>query len=157
MSYAIYAMSWLLAVFIHINTLKRTALYNTKEAIIDEIYSLIKEYKEDVETLIKETTFSHKFARIENKIKEFNSLVDTEIVSVKSEPISAIFTFDVESSQTDLTNRCYDAVEHIDTCFHEKVQSKYAIFYINRYTLAGVFCSALSMYALIEIVLWVIQ
>ncbi|OED91243.1 hypothetical protein [Vibrio crassostreae] len=155
MSYIIYSVSWLLAVFIHINTLKRTSLTNTKEALIDEIYSLLEANKNEGTTLEKETTFSHKFARIENKIKEFNTLCKNDLVSAKHDDFKSLFTFDIESdSQMSLTTKCYDAVEYVDKTFHRHIQNKYSFFYLNRFELAGTVCTLAGFYVLIKIVLW---
>ncbi|WP_104040851.1 hypothetical protein [Vibrio hyugaensis] len=155
MSYIIYAVSWLLAVFIHINTLKRTSLTSTKEAIIDEIYSLLEANKSDDTTLVKETTFSHKYARIENKVKEFNTLCKGELISTKQEDFKNLFTFDMEGDdQASLTTKCYDAVDYVEKTFHKHIQNKYSFFYVNRYELSGTICTLLSMYLAIKIVLW---
>ncbi|MEL7291529.1 MAG: hypothetical protein AAGJ88_04330 [Pseudomonadota bacterium] len=156
MSYLIYAVSWLLAVFIHINTLKRTSLTNTKEAIVNEIYSLLDAGKSDDELLVKETTFAHKFTRIENKVKEFNTLCKRSLISTEHDDFQTLFVYDVEDGDhSDLTRRCYDAVDYVDKTFHRQIQNKYSFFYLNRYELAGTFASLFCLYALIKIVSWI--
>lgn len=155
MNYAIYAVSWLLAVFIHVNTLKRTALYNTKESITSEIYSLLDLQKEKSDLLTKETAFSHKFWRIESKIKEFNSLCNSVVISSQKEEFSNLFVFDIENgTEQDLITECHETIEYVESCFHEKIQSKYSFFYLNRFEFAGIFCSSLSIYILVQLALW---
>jgi hypothetical protein len=155
MSYLIYTVSWLLAVFIHLNNLKRSSLSSTKDAINDEVYSLLDANESDNTSLVKETTFAHKFARIESKVKEFNTLCKGELLSIKHDSFNNLFTFDTEKAdQADLTTRCYDTVEYVDRTFHRKIQNKHSIFYLVRYELAGTVGTLLSIYLLIKIVNW---
>ena len=155
MSYLIYVVSWLLAVSIHINTLKRTALTNTKDAINSEIYSLLKANEENKDLLVKETVFSHKFARIEKKIKEFNNICKGDVASTKHESFTDLFTFNLdEGCQRLLTEKCYDAVEYVDDIFHKNIQNKYSFFYLNRYEIAGTISTLLGTYLIIKIVNW---
>lgn len=155
MSYLIYAVSWLLAVFIHINTLKRTSLNNTKEAINSEIYSLLDANKDDDVLLVKETTFSHKFTRIENKVKEFNTICKSTLISTEHDDFKSLFIFDIEDGDhSSLTRKCYDAVDYVDRTFHRHIQNKYSFFYLNRYELAGTFCTLFCFYSAIKIVTW---
>lgn len=155
MSYLIYAVSWLLAVFIHINTLKRTSLTNTKEAIVSEIYSLLDVNNDGAELLVKETTFAHKFNRIENKVKEFNTLCKRSLISTEHDDFESLFIYDVEAGDhSDLTRKCYDAVDYVDRTFHRHIQNKYSFFYLNRFELAGTFCTLFCIYSAIKIVTW---
>ncbi|MEZ8745941.1 hypothetical protein AB4189_15040 [Vibrio sp. 10N.286.49.E1] len=155
MSYMIYVVSWLLAVFIHLNTLKRTALTNTKDAIIEEIYSLLDINKSDDETLVKETTFSHKFARIESKVKEFNGICKKDLIETSHDDFTELFTFDIEDgSQQILTAKCYDAVDYVDRVFHRQTQNRSSFFHMIRYELAGTVSTLVSLYLIVKFVSW---
>ncbi|ANS88152.1 hypothetical protein RJD38_21480 (plasmid) [Vibrio scophthalmi] len=151
----IYIVSWLLAFFIHLNTLKRTALTNTKDSIIKEIYSLLDINKSDDEALAKETTFSHKFARIESKVKEFNAICKNNLIETAHEDFTELFTFDVEGGdQNILTTKCYDAVDYVDRVFHHHTQNRFSFFYIIRYELAGIISTLISLYLIVKFVYW---
>ncbi|EMG7547673.1 hypothetical protein AB6E05_12540 [Vibrio alginolyticus] len=155
MSNMIYVVSWLLAVFIHLNTLKRTALTNTKDAIIEEIYSLLEINKSDEEALVKETTFSHKFARIESKVKEFNGICKNNLIETDHDDFTELFTFDIEvGNQQILTTKCYDAVDYVDRVFHHHTQNRFSFFYMVRYELAGIISTLVSLYLIIRFVYW---
>lgn len=129
----LYLVSWGIAIFIHFNTLRRTALYNTKEAVIDEIYSLIEthkaEYEDDYE---KESAFSHKNFRIERKINELNSLHIGKVTNLDNERIKNIFTFNPSDNISQLTTICYDAVEYIEHNYHKKVQGHFSVIKSNK-------------------------
>jgi hypothetical protein len=151
----IYVVSWLLAVFIHLNTLKRTALTNTKDAIIEEIYSLLEINKSADKALVKETTFSHKFARIESKVKEFNGICKNNLIKTDHDDFTELFTFDVEDGNHQvLTTKCYDAVDYVDGVFHRYTQNRFSFFYMIRYELAGIVSALASMYLIVKLVYW---
>ena len=154
MSYIIYGISWFLAVFIHANTLKRNSLQSIKEAIISEVYSLLETNKDtEQEELVKETTFAHKFSRIEGKVKEFNSICREELISTTHDEFSNLFTFDIaEGCQGSLTMKCYDAVDYVDRVFHKKIQNKYSILYLNRYEILGAFTGLLSVHLMFSLI-----
>ncbi|BDU38717.1 hypothetical protein [Vibrio nigripulchritudo] len=155
MSYVIYAVSWLLAIFIHLNTLKRTALTNTKDDLISELYSLLEVNKGKDEQLIKEAVFAHKFSRIESKAKEFNGICKSDLIKTDHEDFKNLFTFDTdEGSQPLLTTKCYDAVDYVERVFHNHIQNRFSSFYMIRYELAGVVSTLLSLYLLVKLVYW---
>lgn len=132
-SMILYLVSWGIAIFIHFNTLRRTALYNTKEAVIDEIYSLIETHKAKYEhNYDKEAAFAHKNFKIERKINELNSLYIGKVVNINNEKIKNIFTFDPNDNIRKLTTICYDSVEHVEQNYHIKVQDHFSILKSNK-------------------------
>lgn len=146
-----YGISWFVAIILHINTLRRTALYNTKESVIEEIYSLIDIYKDEyVNEIDKELAFSHKNVRIERKIDELNTIYIGNVISLSHKVIRDIFTFDSSNDISKLKTICYDAVEVIDQNYHKKIQSHFSFFKLNRYEIFYTFLSALTVWIIVE-------
>lgn len=148
----IFAVGWILVIFIHLNTLKRNSISSIRDTLIEEIYELINLYDEDKKSF-EEQAFEHKIIRIERKINEMNSIYHSAIISVKSNQISNLITFDIESTDAKkkLTQLCFDAVEFIDKKYHESTNRHSSILYLNRYEIGGVTAASISLYCLFKV------
>lgn len=149
-------LGWCLALLVHLNTLRRTALSITKDTLISNIYDLLNS-RDGEKKSIDELYFDHKIIRIERKIIELNAIYNGKLLLLSDEPIKKIITFDIEEidNNEDLKLACYEAIEHIDAEYHKHIHNNLSFFYVNRYEIGGVFFISASLYMLIKIVYWV--
>lgn len=127
-------LGWCLALLVHLNTLRRTALSTTRDILISNIYDL-RNLGDNEEKCIDELYFDHKTVRIERKIAELNTIYHGKLLSLSDEAIKKIITFDIEQvdSNENLKLACYEAVEHIDEKYHKNIHNNWSFIFINRF------------------------
>ncbi|XAW90213.1 hypothetical protein ABDK09_12185 [Vibrio sp. CDRSL-10 TSBA] len=158
-------ISWIISLFIHHHSIKRSAISSKKDELVDLLTSLsdFKWLEKEDGPLYQEERYNAKIARISWKIKQLNQLSSCKFIDEGE--ITPLYGFDVESYLADdtspenrsklkfsLQETCEDIVDKIENAHFEKVvTSKGYILWSARHSIFGVLTGLLIVYLFIEI------
>ncbi|KFZ37875.1 hypothetical protein HR45_08500 [Shewanella mangrovi] len=127
-------VSWIITLIIHHHTLKRAAISDSKDGLIDLLnnLSMLDWLKDENFSLLTEEKFNTKISRIRWRIKQLNELSSCIILSEDS--IDPLLDFDVEKFLSDdistnekkdfkfqLQNHCDDLIDLLEENYFNKV------------------------------------
>jgi hypothetical protein len=158
-------ISWVLSLFLHHHSVKRTAISAQKDALLDLISSL-SEFKwldEQDGALYQEERYNAKLSRITWKLKQLNQLASCNLI--EENKLTTLYKFDVEcyiSDETfpcvksklkfELQECCEDIIDKIENAHFDKIiSSKIYIVWSVRHSLFGIFFGLAIVYMFIEI------
>lgn len=167
-------ISWIISLFVHHHGLKRTAIIQNKDNLINLITSLYTfEWVEDYDTpLYLEDVYNTKIANIRWKLIQLNKLASFDLISEKK--LDPLYNFDIETYieqnkdknkrkikskkqkneqlQFSLQEHCNDIINNIEQAHFDKIAtSKTFMLWSARYSLAGILYGLIIVYFYIQI------
>lgn len=158
-------ISWILSLYIHHHSVKRTAISAQKDSLLDLLTSLseFKWLEEQDGKLYQEERYNAKLSRIRWNLRQLNQLASCKFV--EEDKLTPLYNFDVESYiskettacekgklKFELQECCEEIIDNIENVHFEKiVSSKAYIVWSSRHSLFGIFFGLAIVYMFIEI------
>lgn len=158
-------ISWIISLFIYLNSTKRAAISTQKDALIDLLTSLteFKWFDKNDESSNLEERYNAKVSRIDWKLKQLNQLTGCKFMD--EENLAPLYDFDIEvyskkstkektrsKMRFKLQDDCQDIVDLIENNhFNRIVSSKTYFMWSARYTIFGILTGLGIIYLFIEI------
>lgn len=161
-------ISWIITLFIHHHSIKRSVISNDKDNLIDLLSSLSElKWVDDCNSpLYLEERYNTKVARITWKLKQLNKITSCSLVEEKK--LAPLYSFDIETYISKATKDeekellkfklqedCDDIVDCLEKTYFNKIAtSKVFILWSARYTALGVLVGLTIIYLFFQIMLF---
>lgn len=157
-------ISWIISLFIHHHNIKRVALLNHKDTLIDALSSIADLSWQDTEddSFYQGERYNTKVESVFWKVKQLNTLASCNLVPLTS--LNPLYDFDIETfvSSKDSKKKCSLKFELQETCdtiisqvearhFQKVLKPKTYILWSARHSVAGILFGLTVVYLFIEI------
>ncbi|EHR1278284.1 hypothetical protein KS874_000320 [Vibrio parahaemolyticus] len=158
-------VSWIISLFIHHHNIKRVAVLNHKDALVDALSSLsdLSWQDKDDNSFYQSQRYNTKVESVFWKVKQLNTLAACNLI--QEAELQALYDFDIDtfvdeeteaqekcSLKFDLQETCDTIISEIETRHFEKVlKPKTYILWSARHSIAGILLGLVLVYLFIQI------
>ncbi|HCH0947834.1 TPA: hypothetical protein NKP42_002369 [Vibrio parahaemolyticus] len=158
-------ISWIISLFIHHHNIKRVAILNHKDSLVDALSSISDLSWQDKEdnSFYQSERYNTKVESVYWKVKQLNTLAACDLVP--EDELKALYDFDIDTfvdEDTDdkekgslkfsLQETCDVIISRIETRHFEKVlKPKTYMLWSARHSIAGILFALVVVYLFIEI------
>jgi hypothetical protein len=158
-------ISWIISLFIHHHNVKRVAILNHKDTLVDALSSIsdLSWQNTEDDSFYQGERYNTKVESVYWKFKQLNTLASCELAA--QEALNKLYEFDIETfvaEKTDKSDRCSlkfalqetcdTIISEIETNYFDKVlKPKTYILWSARHSIAGVSCGLVIVYLFIQV------
>ncbi|MCS0029040.1 hypothetical protein NB572_16160 [Vibrio alginolyticus] len=158
-------VSWIISLFIHHHNIKRVAVLNHKDALVDALSSLsdLSWQDKDDSPFYQSQRYNTKVESVFWKVKQFNTLAACNLI--QEQELQALYDFDIDtfvdektkakdkcSLKFSLQETCDTIISEIEKRHFEKVlKPKTYILWSARHSIAGILLGLVLVYLFIQI------
>lgn len=158
-------ISWIISLFIHHHNIKRVAILNHKDGLVDALNSIsdLSWQNTDDSSFYQQERYNTKVEGIFWKVKQLNTLASCELLS--KDHLNKLYDFDIETFvgedtkdekkcelKFNLQETCDTIISEVETRHFNKVlKPKTFILWSARYSMAGILFGLVVIYLFIQI------